>query len=261
MSLNRAQLRDVIRHHLGKRTALDDDPTTGKAGDPAAKHPWPPSALINEQLDEAISQINVEAGFAEVSDLSVPVAVGTATPQGIPLRTVGLDQGLSLGQVNEVRRAYWDDGATTRRLTPIARDELDRDGQQFQAWPVGTPTRFALDGYSLYLYPGVSVAGTLVLIVGTGILGFKTDADFIEQLPNDYHPTIPRLAAGLVAATLTEDLEMQNTSKFNLALGLSGTAKIKKWVARRNVEQQRTRGASGWYDFMGRTSGRTPGWR
>lgn len=255
LALTRAQFRDAIRHNLNKRTALDDDPVNGKAGEPSSRFPWPDNRLINQKLDEAISFLSRKARFSEVTGIEVSVALGTETPQTVSLRTVGLDQGLQLGQINEVRRVYWDDGSTKTRLIPVAREELDREWRAFQSEDVGVPRCFSIEGYTLSLYPGSDAAGTLVLIVGAGIVGFMTDADTIEQLPVDYHTVPQHLATGMLAALQTEDVEMQDAAKTFMAMGLDGVADVKRHLARQNVQQQRNLPIAS-FGYYGRFTGR-----
>lgn len=243
-ALTKAQMRDSIRHNLNKLTSLEEDPVTGTAGNPAITHPWPSNDLINSCLLKALSEVNRRAGFNEIQNVNLPVPIATSTPQTFDIRTIGLTQGLSAGQINEIRSVWWIDSAagTPRRVYPVARDEMDRDSINYMAWSPSTPRRFSMDGYTLSLYPGSSLGGTLMLIVGNGIVGFVTDTDTIETLPMDYHPVIEYVATRLVALTQSTDVEMDKSAQTFGALAAAGIMDVEKWVLRKNVEEQRSIG-------------------
>lgn len=241
--ITKAQMRDNIRQNLNKRTSLDEDPVNGKVGEPAPTQPFPSNNAINSAITKAISKINVKAKFNEIQNINLAVPPTTNSgPQTFDIRTIGTDQGLSTGQINEIRSVWWIDSITGTpvRVYPVARDEMDRDDTNYMAWPPSTPRRFSMDGYSLSLYPGSSVGGTLMLIVGTGIVGFVTDTDTIETLPIDYHPVIEWEATTLVAITQSTDAEMDKSAQSFGALSADGVMDVEKWVMRKNVEQQRT---------------------
>lgn len=243
-ALTKAQFRDNIRQNLNRLTSLEEDPVTGKAGNPAITHPWPSNDLINSCLLKALSEVNRRAGFNEIQNVNLPVPIGTSTPQTFDIRTIGLTQGLAAGQINEIRSVWWIDSAasTPRRVYPVARDEMDRDSINYMAWSPSTPRRFSMDGYSLSLYPASSLGGTLMLIVGNGIVGFVTDTDTIETLPMDYHPVIEYVATRLVALTQSTDVEMDKSAQTFGALAAAGIMDVEKWVLRKNVEEQRSIG-------------------
>lgn len=240
----KAQMRDSIRQNLNRLTSLEEDPVTGTVGQPAITHPWPSNDLINACLTKALSEVNRRAGFNEIQNVNLAVPIGTSTPQTFDIRTIGTDQGLSEGQINEVRSVWWIDSvsSTPVRVYPVARDEMDRDDTNYMAWSPSTPRRFSMDGYTLSLYPGSSLGGTLMLIVGNGIVGFVTDTDTIETLPMDYHPVIEYVATRLVALTQSTDVEMDKSAQTYGALAVSGIMDVEKWVMRKNVEQQRSMG-------------------
>lgn len=243
-ALTKAQMRDNIRHNLNKLTSMDEDPVTGIVGNPATTHPWPSNGLINSCLLKALAEVNRRAGFNEIQNVNLPVPIGTSTPQTFDIRTIGLTQGLAAGQINEIRSVWWIDSvaSTPRRVYPVARDEMDRDSINYMAWSPSTPRRFSMDGYTLSLYPASSLGGTLMLIVGNGIVGFVTDTDTIETLPMDYHPVIEYVATRLVALTQSTDVEMDKSAQTFGALAVAGIMDVEKWVLRKNVEEQRSIG-------------------
>lgn len=249
--LTKAQMRDSIRQNLNKLTSLEEDPVTGRVGEPATTHLFPSNDLIDKALTKALAQVNREAGFNEIQNVTLAVPIGTTTPQTFDMRTIGTDQGLSAGQINELRSVWWVDASVGKpvRVYPVARDEMDRDNTNYMWWDASTPRRFSLDGYTLSLYPGSSLGGTLSLIVGNGIVGFVTDTDTIETLPMDYHPVIEYLATMLVAITQSTDAEMDDYTKKYGALSAAGIMEVKKWVMRKNVEQQRSIGAVPQYEY------------
>lgn len=229
----RAQMRDDIRRNLNKEVAKDRNPSAAD-GDPSTVDPAPTNAQLDKALREAISFISVETGFSEANPVEVEVAAQTADgAYAINLRSLSVP-------VNEVRRVSWDNGSTRERLKPLQRDELDNTRRQWENDTVGVPQWFWIEGYKLYLLPSPSSAGTLSIIAGTGIIGFETDNDVIEQLPNDYHPTASDCATWFYADTQQNDSEMAGYAKTFSAKALRGIQNILKFRQKVNKQHQGT---------------------
>ena len=260
----RAEARDLIRHFLNKRTSVDENgETVGVVGNPASSHPWPSNTQLNEQMAEAIKHVNRKCSLGHVQDLSVSLAATTANgPQPLSLMTLQAIEGLGVGNLNTVKRVWWDDGTQTRRLWPLNRPEFDR-AESVHAWgdeeffrrgtasaPLsewqsaspGVPEWFWLEGPNLYLYPGAASAGTLHLMCGTGgaALGFRCDADTIGVLPDDYHSAVWNLAAAYLAMTQVDDAEMLQVKTDRFALAQDNLNDILDWKRERNKGAQRT---------------------
>lgn len=229
----RAQMRDSIRRNLNKETAKMRDPAA-PFGDPSSVDPFPDNDLINRKITEAIAFISRKTGFSEVNPVTHDIAAQTADGlYAVNLRTLDVP-------VNEIRRVSWYDGSTYQRLTPYQRDERDHWGGTFENNSAGTPNSYMIDAYTLYLNVAPSAAGTLSIIAGTGIVGFETDNDIIEQLPNDYHSVVSDAATWFVADTQQNDAEMAGYSQTFMAKTMDGIKDIRKWQGRISGQFQGT---------------------
>lgn len=217
----RAMMRDVIRHNLNKTTARDYTPTAAY-GDPSSVCPEPSNATLNEKLREAVSMLIRKTGFAEINPVDVDIDAQTENgTYSINLRNLPVP-------INQIRRASWNNGDTYRRLTATQRDEFDNNRQQWENETPSEPRYYWQEGYTLYLLPAPSEAGTLRLIAGTGSVEFETDANTVEQLLNDEQPIVTYLATALYAMTQHSDNEMKDAAKTFLALGQDGINDILK---------------------------------
>lgn len=232
----RAQMRDDIRRNLNKEVAKDRDPSA-PFGDPSTVDPVPTNEQLNKALKEAISFISRKTGFSEVNPVTLDIAAQTSTGQyAVSLRALDIS-------LNEVRRVSWYNGSTYSRLTPVQRDERDRWHSDYENNPAGTPSRFWIEGYTLYLDAAPSQAGTLSIIAGTGIVGFETDNDIIEQLPNDYHPIVTDCATWQYADTQQNDAEMAGYARTFSVKTMDGIKDIMKYRQKVNKQFQGTFGA------------------
>jgi hypothetical protein len=242
-ALTRAEARDVIRRKLKKLTSRQEYTLMGtgdnRVGDPASTHPFPDNDEINGELDLATDYINRKCRLGHAQDVTVGVSAQTADgPLAIPLRSVGLDNGLNLGDVNLVKRAYYDDGTTVFRLNPFSRETHDaRRTIEIQNRDVGTPTEIWIEAYTLFIYPSPSTAGTLHLIAGTGI-AFVGDAASLEVLPTDYHDCLWTCAAWFLARNDPNDAEMIVLSQQYAQLTADGAADILQWKRDVNAQQE-----------------------
>lgn len=222
----RRQFRDDFRTDLGLPIALDKG---GASGDPAATHPRPSNRVIDKMLDEALSEFCVECGFQVATTVTESVDAQTADgPYAVSLSEIGTTSdtgGLRAGDINEVRRVLWDDGSTQTVLTPKRREELERDGRNLSDEPAGVPRHWWIEGYTLNIWPSPEEAGTLRLIVGSGVVGFLSDGDVIESLPRDHQVGVRYLAVALYAESKPNDPEM-------LALASVFRPKAQLWMQR-----------------------------
>jgi|GEM_PF-2908481 len=232
-ALTRARMRDAIRRNLNKEIAKDRIPSAPD-GEPSSVDPLPSNALINLKLDEAISFIVRKTGFTESNPVTVSIAAQTANGAFV----VNLAR-LSVS-VNEIRRVSWFDGSTYQRLRPVSRDEYSKNYGDWENDSVGTPSQFWIDGYKLYLLASPQSAGSLSIIAGTGVIGFETDNDVIEQLPQDYHSIVLDCATWLIADTQQNDSEMAGYVRAFQSKTFDGIADIIKFKRQVNRELQAT---------------------
>lgn len=252
--VTRLTLRDAVTIKLfgwcpfGKNQGAQGDLPTGKGFD------WADMNLWNQAISETISDVNVRSKFHTTVNLSVPVgATLQVGPQFIPLQGI---QGCPTEQsINTVRRVVWYDNnggglASTPPLIPISFQEEDRLSETYDNYQVGTPNMFGIVGYSIFLLPGSANGGYLSMYAGTAITQFVGDTDYIDQLPNDYLPTIVLGAAMRVAQS---NLDKQNMAvlypelkrDYYEALGLTNA-----WIGEQNEGHQPS---------FGVVSGRWPG--
>lgn len=203
------EYRDAIRRDMGLPVASDKP--GGKVGDPASTHPRPTNKLINQKLNNAVEQFNLEGGFSVANNVAVPVAAQTADgPYAFSLWTIGASAGLPQGAAYEVRRVRWDDGSGNRTpVYPASPEALERAHREVDNTPPGVPTLFWIEGNLFYVSPSPASAGTLYLKVGTGVLDFEDDNDILESFPASVQPGIEFLAVVLIAQSQPTDPEMQ----------------------------------------------------
>lgn len=244
-ALTRAMMRDTIRRNLNKETLRMREPN-GAYGEPSSVDPFPDNDLINRKMTEAISFISRKSGFSEVNPVTLAIAAQTATGQyAVNLRSLSVP-------VNDVRRVSWNNGSEYQRLTPKQRDEQDHWGGTFENNAAGTPSSYMIEAYTLYLDAAPSAAGTLSIIAGTGIIGFETDNDIIEQLPNDFHGVVSDAATYFIADTQQNDSEMAGYAKTFQMKTMDGIRDIVKWRQRISGQFQATFGARRSRSYSGR---------
>lgn len=255
----KADARDIIRRDkLSLLTSVEEftfyGSGTNTPGDPSSTHPTPTNIQINSQIDMALSFINRRCELGEAFDVEVEVEAQTTDgPLAIPLRTVGSGAGLSPGMINTIERVYWEESGTTRRLLPRSRQDFDTG--YWTQWQEQSPSTvgddyggwFWIEGYTLYLLPAPSSAGTLHLLAGTGI-AFAGEAASLECLPNDFHDIVWNCAAWFVARNQPINVEMQTlAAQYQMAVvgrdGKSGgIGEILEWKRGISAQEPETAG-------------------
>ena len=248
-ALTRKHFRERIRHNLGKRTLRDNDPNA-ELGEPAATHPHPTNVFLNEKIDEALRFLNSECDLGFVDDVEVSVSASTADgAQRILLHNVAptlysTEVG-DAGDIHTVKRAYLEVGDTLYPLIPVDREEYDRSRRQWEIEDAGTPRYLWREGNALYLLPGTNTAGTLHITAGTGIIGFRTDADTLLQLPNDFHSVAVDAATWHTAMSEPNNVEMQTQAGlYRLKVwgdgrgDIGGIGRIRRWKRGQTGEMQ-----------------------
>lgn len=211
-TITKNQARDIIRRDKLKKLTSQMEyeffgTGTNTVGDAASHTPSPTNEEINSQLDMALSYLNRKCHLGFTSDKTIAVTAQTANgAYGISLR--------SIGDITDVHRVFWEDGSNnTRRLLPKSRQSFDTgyayEWQQYQ--PVSLDGfiygYFWIEGETLFMLPSPSTAGTLHLLVGTGI-AFVGDLAVLDVLPDDYHDIVWTTAAALVAENSPSDAEL-----------------------------------------------------
>jgi hypothetical protein len=195
---------------------------------------WANMALWNQAINETVSDINTKSKFHTTIDLSMPVASTQANgPQFINLQ--GLQGCPTEQSINTVRRAVWFDAngggqATTPPLTAVSFDLWDRLNNTLDNYEPGIPQWYFITGYMIALLPPSADGGTLTLYAGTALTQFLGDADYIDQLPNDYLPVIVNGAAMRIAQSNLDKQNMANLYPILKADYMEGIGSINGWV-------------------------------
>lgn len=190
--LTRPEMRDAVRRTLQIVPPIDAGVPGAVPGQQPTNAPWPSNEDINQALQQAISDINRETGF-HVSQVSVPVngvlssALG---PLQLSMETLNNSTSLSIGNINEIRRCLWLDSQSNSvpiLLNPTNRYALDRSNNSvYYQIPPAFPMQWFVEGYTLNILPSPTDDGTLLLVVGSGVIGLQGESDPIDQLPTDY---------------------------------------------------------------------------
>lgn len=244
-NLNRAQLRDEIRHQLNRRTLFEQTGNPADIGNGIPAQPWPSNSEINGAINLCIRSLNARANFGVNTDYALPVAAQTGSgAYTFDLNTTAVPSPYLPGSVNEVREAVWTDVSNNFvPLTPVFRQDWDREGRQWQAQGPGTPQNFWLEATLFSLWPAPDVAGTLSLIIGQSLLSFQSDAEYMSLLPSDYAvPYLTYAAAADLAGRRTQDVEMVTAAQRCLALASEEVTNILYWLATNNKQANPTVG-------------------
>jgi hypothetical protein len=223
--LTRAQFRDAIRRDL--QIIPPWDTGTGLQGDVPATQPNPSNPTINQAIQNAIDDINNATGF-HVSSVAYPVAAQTASvPYSVSIAQL---TPLQVASVADIKQLIWDDGTNTPfELTPTDYNALDRVRNTYYNMPPSTPIGFYVEGYSLYVWPAPLLAGTLRMLCGTGITGFATDGDTIDQLYSGFQNVVQYQTNVRLSKLQTMDAEAQERAANFLPDALLGIEQIKAW--------------------------------
>jgi len=209
--MTRAEMRDWIRRMLGIIPPVDTSDTSALPGQEPTQQPYPTNALIDQAIENAARHVNLSLGI--IVDTTVrQISVAAQTADG-PYR-IGLDSlQTGSGSVWGVREAFWNNGSSDSPLTPASFRDLNRDGEAWTDTEAGTPTRFIVEGLSLYLYPAPSAAGTLKLRCSTGLMGPRLDSEGFVGLPDELHTELLYIALVELAVTLAGDVEMAQRAR------------------------------------------------
>jgi hypothetical protein len=233
----RQEFRDSIRRKLGIIPPIDVIGMTALPGDQPTNYPYPTNMQINDALLGAVSDINRECQF-HVQQYTVPVAAfpsGTRGPFQLDLsnlmpNTVGTLV-TPTGHINDVLRALWvPTGGVQQLLTPANRNALDRGlVSDYYADTSAVPQMWYVEQYSIYLLPAPSEAGTLILTVGTGIVGLDCEDSVIDQVPIDFQDIFEYQAIVRLAKTRTMDVEAQDRAQMFGQDAALGMIQFKRW--------------------------------
>lgn len=233
----RQEFRDSIRRKLGIIPPIDVVGTAALPGDQPTNYPYPTNMQINDALLGAVSDINRECQF-HVQQYTVPVPpfpAGSRGPFQLDLSNLNPNTfGVlvsPVGHVNDVLRVLWvPTGGIQQLLTPSNRDYLDRAGiGDYYSDVASVPKTWYVEQYSLYLLPAPVVAGTLVLTLGTGIVGLDCEDSVIDQVPIDFQDVFEYQAIVRLAKTQTLDVEAQERASMFGADAVLGMHQLKAW--------------------------------
>lgn len=209
----RPQLRDDIRHLLGKVTLYDLTKLASDLGEAAPHQPEPNNNRINEAITNAVSRFNRRL-FATTGSFShLTRSVSGQTEKG-PL-VVSLTDGWS-GQtghlsIMQVRRVSWvDSQGTSRLLIPTSYVAEDRDGRSWENDEPSTPERWWVEGMLLFIHPAPDTAGTIRIMVGQAIVAPESDSEGIEYIPTDFASIIEYMSVQELALQSPHDAEMNS---------------------------------------------------
>lgn len=241
LQFTRANMRDAIRRKLGLTPPIDQLPGIAAAGEEPAGESYPSNSVLNQAIADAIRYINRETGFHTSVALTVNVPVTASNGvQFLPMQGIGAGPYQNL--INTVQRAifYSNTGTVAYRLLPVTFNALDRDMVQYDNY-VSTPIpqQFFIEGYQIGILPGASMGGTLQLYAGTGLLGFCSDTDTLDEIPIDYQAVIEDVAVALVSMySPTDDGAKDHTQMFTQLGIVQGIKQIKRWQVMINSQQQ-----------------------
>ena len=221
MNTTLGQMKDQIRRHLGITPPIDDPEVYPHAmpGDAPDYAPVPTNPTIEQFIQNAVSDINLDAGSGfETNILSRDVEAQTENgPLRIPLSGEGFTingqvaETLDGFSINRVRDAWWimEDGGATRLMWARDLDTLARDRYRYMSYPPGTPFRYAIEGYAIWLIPAPAAAGTLQIRAGLGILPPLTNSDTLNGMPADCASSFVDIVAFEIADAMPDNPEMQ----------------------------------------------------
>lgn len=241
LKITRPNFRDAIRRKLGLTPPIDNLLGIAAAGEDPPGESYPSNSVVNQAIADAIRYINRETNFHTSVALTVNVPVTASNGvQFIALQGIGAGPYQNL--INTVQRAifYSNTGNVAYRLLPTTFNALDRDFVQYDNYTPSTiPRQFFIEGYQLGILPGASMGGTLQLYAGTGLLGFCSDTDTLDEIPIDYQAVIEDVAVALISMyTPTEDGAKDHVQMFTQLGIVQGIKQIKRWQVMMNSQQQ-----------------------
>lgn len=233
----RQEFRDSIRRKLGIIPPIDVIGVAALPGEQPTNSPYPTNMQINDALLGAVSDINRECQF-HVQQYTVPVPPFPGNSRGpfqldlsnLNPNTVGTLVS-PVGHINDVLRVLWvPTGGIQTLLSPSNRDYQDRAGvTEYYSDVASVPQSWYVEQYSLFIFPAPSAAGTLLLTLGTGIVGLDCEDSVIDQVPIDFQDIFEYQAIVRLAKTQTLDVEAQERAQMFGADAMLGMRQFKEW--------------------------------
>lgn len=225
-----------MRIRLKVKTPVQAGLQGAKVGDEPPWQPDPDNYTLRSAIKSAASLVNRETKLADAGSIrSLPVAGQSITG---PLRVnLGTMQGLRDRSLNSIRRAWWNDGTTSTRLDPVLLDTLDLRGDAYLQDATGTPFRFAIEGYTLYLDPAPASAGNFQFMASCGVLAPQSDSDGFDQIPTDYDPCVLYIALVEYSKMNSANSEMQQRAANFAPDAKEGLEKLGEWFRGGSNEQ------------------------
>ena len=222
----RRLLRDKIRRKLGRVPAIDAG--IGPSGDPGPNDSKMSNQLLNDCIEETISDLNVLCG---ISGPTGPITkhVLPQTANG-PL-TIDLSRDFSPrdSQINAINRVWWSVGGVNTVLTPTHYRWLDANMVDFYSIPPSIPNQYWVEGYNLWILPAPMLEGDINCFADSALHSPLTDDDTIAQLPGDLNWVVVDGAALRVCGTQPYDRVMAANAallKESYAMGIERTKRV-----------------------------------
>lgn len=222
---------EFIRLRLNIPTPMDMGLPGARIGDEPSFFKEPSNYKLRSAITSACQLVNRHIHLADMGSIrSLPIAAQTAMgPFQVDLGSIG---GLAPRSLNSIRRAWWNDGTTSIRLRPVQLDRLDfTENANYINDPTGTPRRFAIEGYTLYLDAAPASAGTFQFMGGCGVLPPQDEEDGYDQIPTDYDPCINYIAIVEYGKSVPGDTEMLTRSQMYAPDAQAGLQTLASWFA------------------------------
>jgi hypothetical protein len=229
-----------LRTRLGILTPLAAGLEGAKAGDVPEWSAQPSNPVLKSFISTACDIVNQHVGLTGSSSIqSYSVAAVTDTTLTGPL---SIDMAALPGhrqrQVISIRRAWWNDGTSPVRLTPVVLSTLDARRDPYMADAAATPYRFATEGYTIFLDPAPSSAGTFQYMATTGTLAPQNDADCFAGIPGAYDPCVLYVALVEYGKSQPADAEMSLRAQAFTEDARAGLERLAVWFGNNNEEAQ-----------------------
>lgn len=218
-----------LRIRLGIPTPLDQKFPGAMPGDEPSWYSEPSNYKLRSAITSACQLVNRHVHLADGGSIrSLPISVQTNTgPFVIDLSSV---PGLPPRGLNSIRRAWWNDGTTAVRLQPTTLTRLDyTENGSYINDTTGTPRRFAIEGYSLYLDQSPASAGSFQFMAGCGVLAPQDEDDGYDQIPSDYDPCVNFVALVELGKMNPNDTEMAARAQMFGPDAAAGLERLASW--------------------------------
>lgn len=182
-----------LRLRLGIQTPVEAGLDGARVGDAPPWSPDPSNYKLFSAIRNATQIVNQHVGLAgNATPRDIPTTIATTNgPQQIDLASV---PGFRDRSVISVRRAWWWDGTNATRLDPVILSSLDSRTDPYLNDAPGTPRRFAVEGYTVYLDPPPSSTGWFRLMATAGVLCPQDETEGFEGIPEAYDPCVLYIA-------------------------------------------------------------------